>query len=215
MTRGRRFEIHNQAVWDWMIDARPVRHPLRRMGQALGGWGTVENERDGYVKVTCAGGVHVIASSIDVAEEDRVEPRAHRPHLDHVGTISPTTRALLDDAPARGRALGWRHVAQGRTGSAGSLLPHLVSPRSTGCSPAAGSGRSSCRSGRSCSVTARSARTCARWIPPIAPDPPAAARRPARRSCSAGGAERVKPRGAHRRRHAARPMCLQTLEGCL
>lgn len=80
-------------------------------------WGTIENERSGYVKIACGGGVNVIVSSIDVAEEDRLTPRAPRPHLDHVGVdlreITRASRALFDGAPARARSLGWRHVAQG------------------------------------------------------------------------------------------------------
>lgn len=81
------------------------------------GWGTIENERSGYVKIACWGGVNVNVSSIDVAEEDRLTPRAPRPHLDHVGVdlraITPASRALFDGAPARARSLGWGHVAQG------------------------------------------------------------------------------------------------------
>jgi hypothetical protein len=81
------------------------------------GWGSIENERPGYVKVACGGGVNVIVSSIDVADEDRLTPRAPRPRLDHVGidlrAITPASRALFDGAPARARSLGWGHVPQG------------------------------------------------------------------------------------------------------
>lgn len=80
--------------------------------------GVIENERGGYVKYAFAGGVNVIFSSIDVAEDDRLPgPPRPRPHLDHLGIDlreeSPDVRALFDLAPETARTLGWGQVAQG------------------------------------------------------------------------------------------------------
>jgi alkylhydroperoxidase/carboxymuconolactone decarboxylase family protein len=81
--------------------------------------GTVENQRDGYVKYAFEGGVNAIFSAIDVAEDDRLTGtiRRKRPHLDHLGIDlreeSPSVRALFDEAPDKAKALSWRHVAQG------------------------------------------------------------------------------------------------------
>src|SRR5262249_22303461 len=82
------------------------------------GGGAVENRRDGYIKYAVRGGVNVILSAIDVAEDDRLPgPGRRRPHLDHVGIdlreVSTATRALFAAAPQQAAALGWRHVAQG------------------------------------------------------------------------------------------------------
>ncbi len=79
----------------------------------------MENEREGYVKYTFAGGVNMIYSHIDVAEDDRLpaDEKLARPHLDHVGidlrTENAETKALFDGVPARAKELGWRHAAQG------------------------------------------------------------------------------------------------------
>lgn len=81
--------------------------------------GRVENERDGYVKYAFEGGINMIYSSVDVAEDDRlaVEHRRPRPHLDHLGIDlrreSPEVRAIFDSVPSRAASLGWRAVSQG------------------------------------------------------------------------------------------------------
>jgi hypothetical protein len=111
---------------DALATARSIHVHLRledlaTLPVAVRRWGTIENERSGYLKIACDGGVNVIVSSIDVAEEDRLAPRAPRPHLDHVGVdlreITPASRVLFDAAPARARSLGWGHVAQGGPGA--------------------------------------------------------------------------------------------------
>jgi diadenosine tetraphosphatase ApaH/serine/threonine PP2A family protein phosphatase len=90
---------------------------------ALGG--RPENEREGYAKFSFAGGINLIFSHIDVAEEDRLpEPSARRarPFLDHVGLDLRreigVVRAAFEDAPEIARRAGWAHVAQGGAGRA-------------------------------------------------------------------------------------------------
>jgi alkylhydroperoxidase/carboxymuconolactone decarboxylase family protein len=80
-----------------------------------------ENRKDGYVKYPFAGGLNVIISSIDIAEDDRLPSAARpRPHLDHLGIDlreeSAATRASFDAVPAIASAQGWRHKAQGGPG---------------------------------------------------------------------------------------------------
>lgn len=81
--------------------------------------GAVENQRDGYVKYTFAGGINWIWSSIPVAQDDLLEAAAQRarPFLDHVGLDLrrelPEVRAVFESVPARAAELGWRHAAQG------------------------------------------------------------------------------------------------------
>ncbi len=88
---------------------------------ALGG--VPENARAGYVKYRSHDGVHLILSSIDVAEDDRVPALAGRarPHLDHVGVDvredSPASRALFDALPARAAESSWRYAHQGGAGA--------------------------------------------------------------------------------------------------
>jgi alkylhydroperoxidase/carboxymuconolactone decarboxylase family protein len=79
------------------------------------------NQKDGYVKYPFTGGINMIISSIDIAEDDRVPDRdVPRPHLDHVGIDlrdeSAPTRAVFDRVPDVAKTEGWRHVAQGGPG---------------------------------------------------------------------------------------------------
>ncbi len=80
-----------------------------------------ENQKDGYVKYPFAGGINMIISSIDIAEDDWLpsDGRA-RPHVDHLGIDlrddSAATRATFDTAPAIATAQGWRHKPQGGNG---------------------------------------------------------------------------------------------------
>lgn len=98
-------------------DVAAIRASLDRLG-------TPENEKEGYVKLRSPDGVHVIVSSIDVAEDDRVASLARRarPHLDHVGLDvrddSAPSRAIFDEVPERARAGSWRHAHQGGGGEA-------------------------------------------------------------------------------------------------
>ena len=84
--------------------------------------GTVaENQKDGYVKYPFAGGINVIISSIDIAEDDWIPgPGRTRPYLDHIGVDlrdeSDATRALFDDVPTIAKNEGWRHKPQGGDG---------------------------------------------------------------------------------------------------
>ena len=84
--------------------------------------GTVaENQKDGYVKYPFAGGINVIISSIDIAEDDWVPgPGRPRPNLDHLGIDlrdeTASTRAVFDAAPAIAKRDGWRHKPQGGDG---------------------------------------------------------------------------------------------------
>lgn len=92
--------------------------------QIMAAGSSPENQKEGYVKYPFAGGVNMIFSSIDVAEEDRLKdaPKAPRPFVDHLGIDlreeAAETRALFDDVPGQARSLGWRHVAQGGQGKA-------------------------------------------------------------------------------------------------
>ncbi len=98
-------------------DLAPIRAALERLG-------TPENEKDGYLKLRSPDGVHVIVSSIDVAEDDRVAaiPRRPRAHLDHVGIDmredSADARGTFDAIPERARAGSWRTAHQGGEGQA-------------------------------------------------------------------------------------------------
>lgn len=97
---------------------------LAAIRDTLSGLGSAENEKDGYLKLRSPDGIHVIVSSIDVAEDDRVPTLARRPrpHLDHVGIDvrddSAPSRACFDAIPERARASSWRHAHQGSAGEA-------------------------------------------------------------------------------------------------
>jgi len=77
-------------------------------------------QKDGYVKYMFPGGINMIISSIDVAEDDRLPDARPRPHLDHTGIDlrdeSAATRALFDGVPTIAAAHGWRTKAQGGPG---------------------------------------------------------------------------------------------------
>jgi alkylhydroperoxidase/carboxymuconolactone decarboxylase family protein len=80
-----------------------------------------ENQKDGYVKYPFAGGINMIISSIDIAEDDWIPGDGlPRPVLDHVGIDlrdeSAATRAVFDRSPEIAKQHGWRHKAQGGNG---------------------------------------------------------------------------------------------------
>lgn len=82
-----------------------------------------ENARQGYVKYPFEGGVNLIFSDIDVAEEDLLPPqweRRARPFLDHAGVDmreeSGLSRASFDEVASTAQRIGWAHVPQGGRG---------------------------------------------------------------------------------------------------
>jgi hypothetical protein len=89
---------------------------------ALGG--KPESEQPGYVKFAHAGGLNMIFSSIDVAEDDLIKeaPKTPRPFLDHLGidlrSLDPSVVAVYDGVPAIARENHWAHVEQGGNGKA-------------------------------------------------------------------------------------------------
>jgi alkylhydroperoxidase/carboxymuconolactone decarboxylase family protein len=89
---------------------------IRAMGTAA------ENQKDGYVKYPFTGGINVILSSIDIAEDDWLPGAGRtRPHLDHLGIDlrdeSSSVKALFDGAPDIAKQHGWRHKQQGGNGT--------------------------------------------------------------------------------------------------
>lgn len=83
--------------------------------------GRAENEMDGYIKYVFAGGVNMIFSSIDVAEDDRLPgPARPRPHMDHIGVdireASGPARAAFDGVADTAVERGWRYRSQGVQG---------------------------------------------------------------------------------------------------
>ena len=109
-------------------DVAAVRASLAALGEA-------ENEKPGYVKLRAEGGVHLIVSSIEVAEEDRVAtlPRRARPHLDHVGVdlrdASPPSREAFDAIATRAEHASWRAVHQGGAGASVACCHASVSEK--------------------------------------------------------------------------------------
>jgi alkylhydroperoxidase/carboxymuconolactone decarboxylase family protein len=81
-----------------------------------------ESEAEGYVKYRFPGGLNMIFSSIDIAEDDLLvgEPAPALPVMDHLGidlrTETAPVRAVFDAAPGVAGDRGWRHVAQGGAG---------------------------------------------------------------------------------------------------
>jgi hypothetical protein len=83
-----------------------------------------ENAKPGYVKYPFAGGVNLIFSSIEIAEEDRLpEPpptALPKPYVDHFGIDlrreTGVVRAAFDDVPHVANRVGWAHARQGGIG---------------------------------------------------------------------------------------------------
>ena len=74
------------------------------------------------MKFPFAGGINVILSSIDIAEDDWIPGEGRkRPYLDHIGVDlrdeSAAVKQLFDDTPAIAKAAGWRHKPQGGNGT--------------------------------------------------------------------------------------------------
>jgi hypothetical protein len=92
---------------------------LASIRASLGALGTAETEKDGYLKLRSDDGVHLVVSSIEIADDDRVAslPRRARPHLDHIGVDlrddSAPSRAIFDALAPRARTASWRTVHQG------------------------------------------------------------------------------------------------------
>jgi len=90
----------------------------------LGLGGRPESEQPGYVKFAHDGGLNLIFSSIDVAEDDliREAPKATRPYLDHLGidlrSLDPAVVAVYEGVPAIAREQHWGHKEQGGHGEA-------------------------------------------------------------------------------------------------
>ncbi len=86
--------------------------------------GSVENEKDGYVKYAFPSGMNLIFSSINVSEDDlRATPESEKrkkPFLDHYGidmrAETPDVKATFDAIPQRAKELGWATAAQGGDG---------------------------------------------------------------------------------------------------
>lgn len=81
-----------------------------------------ENQKDGYIKYPFAGGLNVIISSIDIAEDDWLPGEGRpRPHLDHIGIDlrdeSAANRAVFDQSAAIAKQHGFRHKPQGGDGT--------------------------------------------------------------------------------------------------
>jgi|GEM_PF-748243 len=82
-----------------------------------------ENARHGYVKYPFPGGINLIFSSIDVAEEDLLPsttPPPPRPFVDHLGVDLRreigVVQAAFGDVPEVARRVGWAHTPQGGPG---------------------------------------------------------------------------------------------------
>jgi calcineurin-like phosphoesterase family protein len=105
--------------------------------------GRPENEREGYVKYAFEGGINMIFSSIDVAEEDALPPTRGKPRVDHTGIDlrreAGTTCARFDEVPAIAQRIGWAHTPQGGRGRAVYCCHVLVSAKHWVYPPAEGS----------------------------------------------------------------------------
>lgn len=88
--------------------------------------GAPENRRDGYAKYAYRGGVNLIFSHVEIADEDRLPPdvaaRPPRPFVDHLGVDLRrelgVVRAAFDDVPGQAHRAGWAHRGQGGLGRA-------------------------------------------------------------------------------------------------
>jgi hypothetical protein len=98
------------------VRARPPH--ARRLG------GRPENEREGYVKLAFAGGINMMFSSIDVADEDALPPSRSKPFVDHVGVDmrreTGVVRACFTEVPHAALRVGWAHKVQGGQGGRSS-----------------------------------------------------------------------------------------------
>lgn len=85
--------------------------------QILAGGGQVENEREGYIKFAFPGGINMIFSSIDVAQDDLLKIKVQKPALDHVGIDmrqeTAPVQAAFEATTRQADALGWPHASQG------------------------------------------------------------------------------------------------------
>lgn len=91
----------------------------------LAGGAVVDNKKDGYIKFACPSGMHLIFSSINVAQDDLRETQASRrprPFLNHVGIDlrrdAPEVRAAFDAIPAIADEHGYPRSSQGGAGKA-------------------------------------------------------------------------------------------------
>lgn len=91
----------------------------------LAGGAVVDNEKDGYIKFACPSGMHLIFSSIKVAQDelhDTPGQRRVRPFLDHFGidlrSEAAHVRAAFDAIPAIADRHGYPRSAQGGAGKA-------------------------------------------------------------------------------------------------
>jgi hypothetical protein len=98
--------------------------------------GREENVRDGYVKYAFDGGINMIFSSIDVADEDTLKDDPMplpKPRVDHTGIDlrreTGAVRARFDEVPALAQRIGWAHTPQGGRGRAVYCCHVLVSAK--------------------------------------------------------------------------------------
>jgi hypothetical protein len=74
----------------------------------------------GYVKYPFPGGINMIFSSIDIAEDDMLDEPVATPMLDHKGIDlrdeRSEVRSVFDAVADRAGDVGWRHVPQGGDG---------------------------------------------------------------------------------------------------
>lgn len=84
----------------------------------------LDYEKTGFVKYLFPGGMNLIFSSIDIAEDDLIENqsnRRRRPFVDHFGidlrSETEEVRGAFDEIPGISSDLGWDEVPQGTDGS--------------------------------------------------------------------------------------------------
>lgn len=77
-----------------------------------------QNGKSGYIKYATGVGINFIFSSINIAEDDRVDGAVvlPKPFMDHVGfdmrDEATPTEGAFDRIPGRAEELGWREVTQ-------------------------------------------------------------------------------------------------------